>query len=280
MMQLSRRLGRVGRACLQAAIMATIALSGRRCNDLTWTSAAVASNPRVETSSHRAAWGLRVSPRGESEERISRSEGRSDLLRGFLAASLSLALAAREAATARAEVPERQLIIDETKLVASSTEKYLDGLLRGLQRDTGLKVRVICPPAGIQGDRKAFAEYLRPINKDWGVDSSTLVIVAEERNKKQRNGQQGRPLPLMTIQAGFRLQERFQYRLTQDYLLGCADRFGFPTTVNERGTNESMKAATANVVAVMFSLVDDPNMRYLAPPSEEEVSTILKRHGL
>ena len=55
----------------------------------------------------------------------------------------------------------------------------------------------------------------------------------EERFEKRF----GRPLPLMTLQAGFRLQERFQYRLTNDFLLAVADKFGFPGTATWRANS-------------------------------------------
>jgi len=175
-----------------------------------------------------------------------------------------------------AALPKRLFVLDETNIITPATEAYLDKVLRRLQEDTGLKVRVIAPPAGLQNDREKFKEYLKPITKDWGTDNKSLVIVAEERLNK-RNGRQ---LPLMTIQPGFRLQERFQYRLTQDYILGVADKFGFPTTVNETGTDLAIKSATQNVAACLFSLAATKDTRYLLPLSEQEVATFLSQHGL
>mmetsp|Transcript_27465 Transcript_27465/g.53676 ORF Transcript_27465/g.53676 Transcript_27465/m.53676 type:complete len:297 (+) Transcript_27465:31-921(+) len=175
-----------------------------------------------------------------------------------------------------AELPQRSFVLDETNIIAPSTETYLDKVLRRLQLDTGLKVRVICPPAGLQNERTAFKEYLRPINREWGLDPSSLVIVAEARVKERT----GRTLPLLTIQPGFRLQERFQYRMTQDFIIGTADRFGFPKTYEETGTDQAIKEATENIVAGLFSLVDNPKLRLGQPLNPEEVVSSFQRHGL
>lgn len=172
-------------------------------------------------------------------------------------------------------LPTRELVVDATNVIAPSTRKYLDKVLRRLQEDTGLKVRVICPPSGIQGDREQFRTYLRPINKELGIDPMSLVIVAEQRVSKE-----GRILPLLSIQSGFRLQERFQYRLTQDFLAGAADKFGFPKYFEAKGTDTAIQEATENVAAALYNLVDDKTSRYYAPLPPEEVTAILKRHSL
>jgi len=172
--------------------------------------------------------------------------------------------------------PAVELVIDETNLMAPSTRKYLDKILRRLQEDTGLKLRVICPPAGIQGKREEFRTYLRPINKRLGIDLSSLVILAEQR-VQTRSGQ---PLPLLSIQPGFRLQERFQYRLTQNYVIGTADKFGFPEYVEAKGTDVAIQETTENVVAMLYGLVNNTSMKYSFPLSSEEVSATLRSHGL
>jgi len=167
-------------------------------------------------------------------------------------------------------------LVDETNLLAPSTEKYLEKLLRKLQEDTGLKLRVICPPTGLQNDRDEFSEYLKPISKKLGTDPSSLVILCEERFQKRT----GRPLPLMTLQAGFRLQERFQYRLTNDFLLSVADKYGFPKTVDQTGPDFAIQEATKNVAAALYGLSDDPTKRFLRAVPDEEVPRVLKKHGL
>eukprot|EP00933_Yihiella_yeosuensis_P054810 TRINITY_DN5337_c3_g1_i1.p1 TRINITY_DN5337_c3_g1~~TRINITY_DN5337_c3_g1_i1.p1 ORF type:complete len:284 (-),score=17.13 TRINITY_DN5337_c3_g1_i1:73-894(-) len=201
--------------------------------------------------------------------------------RGFLSMCLfGSAIRETEKSASAVEIPEEPgslpFIVDETNLVASGTEAYLDRILRKLQDATGIKVRVICPPSGLQSDKEAFKKYARPINKNWGMDAYSIVIVAEDRIKKNTNT----PLPLITIQPGWKLTQRFQYRLGQDYCLGTADKFGYPPTVNEIGSNAAIKGATENVIAVLFNLLDDPTTRYLQSISDEEVSKIFKRHGL
>lgn len=173
-------------------------------------------------------------------------------------------------------LPKRELVLDETNLLAPSTRKYLDKVLRRLQGETGLKVRVICPPLGLQENKTAFKEFLRPVYKDWAMDASSLGIVAEQRVQKRW----GRTLPLLSIQPGYRLQERFQYRLTQDFVIGVADAFGNPQYYQAKGTDVAIQEATENVAAGLFNLVDDASARYFAPLPPAEVTAILRRHGL
>jgi len=177
---------------------------------------------------------------------------------------------------AAASLPERAFVLDKTGLIAPSTRKYLDGVLRRIQEQTGVKVRVVCPPPGLQEDREAFKQFLRPINKDWGMDQSSIAILAEQRVSKKW----GRTLPLLSIQPGNKIQERFQYRFTLDFILGVADAFGRPQYYEAKGTDIAIQEATENVVAALFGLVDNPSSRYFAPLPEGEVATILKRHGL
>ncbi|CAJ1401821.1 unnamed protein product [Effrenium voratum] len=175
-----------------------------------------------------------------------------------------------------AQSAEQQMIVDDTNLLAPSTEKSLDRILRKLQADTGLKLRVVCPPTGIQDNRDEFRAYLKPISKTLGADTSSVVLVAEERFEKRF----GRPLPLMTLQAGFRLQERFQYRLTNDFLLAVADKFGFPGTVSQIGSDLAIERATKNVAAALFALSEDPKSSFLQPLSDDLVASTLQRHGV
>jgi len=196
----------------------------------------------------------------------------------WLTGALALVVAAWKAAPARAEgsLPVREFVYDATNLLAPSTRKYLDKLLRRLQEETGLKARVICPPAGLQEERTAFRDFLRPINKEWGIDASSIVILAEERVQKRW----GRTLPLFTVQPGYKLQERFQYRLSQDFVMGVADVYGSPQYFQAKGTDQAIQEATENVVAALFDLVDNRSARYFNTVPEEEVRAILKRHGL
>jgi len=167
-------------------------------------------------------------------------------------------------------------VVDETGLMTTFTKKHLETVLKTVEKDTQLKLRVICPPNGLQRDREAFREYVQPIKEAWGANAYSLVIVAENRI----NPRTGRALPLLTIQPGFRLQEKFQYRLTQDYLQATADRFGFPPTVNKEGTDACLLRATENVAALLLALADTQNTRYVQPLSPQEVDANLKRHGL
>mmetsp|Transcript_16191 Transcript_16191/g.36272 ORF Transcript_16191/g.36272 Transcript_16191/m.36272 type:complete len:290 (-) Transcript_16191:40-909(-) len=177
---------------------------------------------------------------------------------------------------AHAEAASVSPVVDETGLMTTFTKKHLETVLKTVEKDTQLKLRVICPPNGLQRDREAFREYVQPIKEAWGANAYSLVIVAENRI----NPRTGRALPLLTIQPGFRLQEKFQYRLTQDYLQATADRFGFPPTVNKEGTDACLLRATENVAALLLALADTQNTRYVQPLSPQEVDANLKRHGL
>ena len=83
----------------------------------------------------------------------------------------------------------------------------------------------------------------------------------------------------MTVQVGFRLQERFQYRLTNDYILSVADKYGFPPTVDRIGPDLAIQEATKNVAACLFGLSDDTTKRFLRVLPEEQVLKILQKHN-
>ena len=175
------------------------------------------------------------------------------------------------------EVSNDLVLVDETNLLLPSTEKNLNRLLRTLQQQTGLKLRLICPPRGIQDNRGEFEAWLKPFKKDLSVSLDTVVILAEERFLPRA---QSIPVQLMSIQAGSRLQERFQYRLTNGLLISIAERFGNADSVAKSGPDLAIQQATRNVAAAMFALIDDPQVRYLRALPEDQVARILEKHGL
>ncbi|CAK9051988.1 Hypothetical protein SCF082_LOCUS28479, partial [Durusdinium trenchii] len=88
------------------------------------------------------------------------------------------------------------------------------------------------------------------------------------------------PLQLMTIQAGSRIQEKYQYRLTNGLLISIAERYGSADYVAKNGPDVAIQQATRNVAAALFGFSDDPNVRYLRALPEDLVSSILQKHGL
>ncbi|CAL1137138.1 unnamed protein product [Cladocopium goreaui] len=184
-----------------------------------------------------------------------------------------------KAAAAMAEEPISSdlVLVDATNLLLPSTETNLNRLLRKLQQETGLKLRLICPPRGIQDNRDEFEAWLKPFKKDLSVSLDTVVILAEERFMARAKQI---PLQLMSIQAGSRLQERFQYRLTNGLLISIAERYGNSDSVAKTGPDLAIEQATRNVAAAMFALIDDPQVRYLRALPEDQVAKILQKHGL
>eukprot|EP00435_Cladocopium_sp_Y103_P058452 s449_g20.t1 len=180
-------------------------------------------------------------------------------------------------AVAEEEPSSDLVLVDATNLLLPSTEKNLNRLLRKLQQETGLKLRLICPPNGIQDNRDEFEAWLKPFKKDLSVSLDTVVILAEERFMARAKQI---PLQLMSIQAGSRLQERFQYRLTNGLLISIAERYGNSDSVAKTGPDLAIEQATRNVAAAMFALIDDPQVRYLRALPEDQVTKILEKHGL
>lgn len=175
---------------------------------------------------------------------------------------------------------------DDSGLMAAATREGLGALLAQLERDTEIKLRVICPPRGLQQDGEKFRDYLRPISKRWGLDQSSVVIVAEE--PAPGRGPAGGPKQLgwLSINAGFKLQERFQYTFTKDYTLRCASAFGSSEYVRGRGADGAIKDAAENVAAALYDLLDRratslPRVvrGFREPLASEEVSAILGRHA-
>lgn len=165
-------------------------------------------------------------------------------------------------------------VLDETGLLASSTKKKLIPLLQRLERDTGLKVRIICPRQGLQQRRPEWKEYLRPISQRMGIDQNSLVIVAEQRAQEKS----GKMLGLLNLSPGFKLTERFQYRFTSDFLVRVSNKYGDPRYVDLNGTDTAIKETTEQLVAALYDLVANPRKRESNPLSAEEVAAILEQH--
>lgn len=189
---------------------------------------------------------------------------------------LATAAAAAAAGAGRAEEPSvgTTKVVDATNLLAPSTEKALEALVGQLQRDTGLKVRVVCPPSGIERSKESYGEYMRPISKAWELDQSSIVLSAEERAQ----GRTGRSYSLLNFSPGFRLLERFQFRLTSEYFIRTKNRFGNNDYVNAKGPDVAVMDGARNLVACLYKLTDDRGATCPDPLDEKEVAAILARH--
>lgn len=204
------------------------------------------------------------------------------------------------AAWADEPVPEATAlgpIADSAGVLSAATRKYVEAIIGQLEAETGVKVRVVCPPADLQTGREAWSAYYRPLRKAWAFDEGGLLIVARQPAAGQDRAS-GEPAPVanmsggpkqlgfLTINVGLKLQERFQYTLTRDYALRTASRFGSPDRVNELGMDRAIVETTENVVAGIHSLLDRRKdgakvrvvrgLREPLPP--DEVSEILARH--
>merc|ERR1711920_250813 len=73
------------------------------------------------------------------------------------------------------------LVFDRTNLLTSSSERYLNTLLRRLEADTKIKFRVVCPPNGIIQNRETWKQFSTPIFREMMVDQSSLVLIAEQQ---------------------------------------------------------------------------------------------------
>lgn len=178
-------------------------------------------------------------------------------------------------------------VVDEGNVLDSSTRLALTSLLRKFEKDTNIKVRVLCPPSGSQQTPEQWREFVRPIKKRWGIDEGGLVVVAEQPAEWTGRQMQGpKATGFLQIAPGFKLQERFQYTLTKDYTLRTASAFGNSEYVKAHGVAGAILAATENVVAAMYELLDRRLTKlprvvrgYREPMPADEVSAILKRHG-
>jgi len=180
------------------------------------------------------------------------------------------------------------VVADDLDLLAPSSEARLGRLLGRLEAETGIKVRVACPPRGVQEDRERWKEYYRPLSKAWGTDESSLVIVVNQPDpRRTERSIEPKQIELLTIVPGVKLKEKFQYTLTSDYILRTASRFGDRSYVEKNGMDTAITEATENVVAALYSLLDrrqdGAKVRivrgFREPLSPEEVTAVLDRHG-
>lgn len=167
------------------------------------------------------------------------------------------------------------LVCDQTNLLVPSSEKYLDAIMRQLESETKVKLRLVCPPNGVILGRESWKEYSSPIFKEWAVDQSTLVIIAEQRVRNRI----GQMYNLFSFIPGEKLQERFQYKLTNDFLQSSKAHFGTPQYVDTKGTDAAICETVQSLVAAIYTFIEYPSYRLRSPLSEQEVEAILKRHG-
>lgn len=180
--------------------------------------------------------------------------------------------------------PGEGLVIDRTGLTAPSTRKSLNVLLDQFEAQTGLKVRVICPPPGSRQIREQWAEFMRPLVKSLSIDSNSVVVIAEQQTQTRS----GKALGFLTINIGNKIQERFQYKFNNDFVRAVSNRFGDPSYVNAQGTDGALRDATENIVAALYELTDrestkknrdlftKPFWRSYVPA--DDVVAILERH--
>lgn len=195
--------------------------------------------------------------------------------------SSSLVLSSSEEAHSEEPAAVRQVqgtdfVIDTTKLMAPTTISQIDGAIRRLQQDTGLKVRLICPPPGVSKDRDSYMAYLKPIAKKWDLDQTGIVVTAELRIQGKTRRQYG----LLEYSPGYRLLEKFQFRLTGDYFIKSKNRFGSPAIVQQKGTDDAIRDAMQNLIACLYKLSQDRNTACPDPLEPQEVKAILQRHNL
>lgn len=204
----------------------------------------------------------------------------------LLAVSGVALLVGKASAQAGDPAASDSLVVDDGSRLSAPTEADLSQLLRKLERDADVKLRVICPPPGLQQDAEQWRSYLRPISKRFGLDQGSIVIVADEPEKTRRATSGPKQLGWLSITAGSKLQEKFQYTFTNDYTLRTASAFGSSEYVNSRGIDMAVREATENVVAALYDLLDRratslPRVvrGFREPLSSEEVAAILKRHA-
>mmetsp|Transcript_118966 Transcript_118966/g.319239 ORF Transcript_118966/g.319239 Transcript_118966/m.319239 type:complete len:298 (+) Transcript_118966:109-1002(+) len=181
-------------------------------------------------------------------------------------------------------VPGEGLVIDRTGLTSTSTRKSLNILLDRFEAQTGIKVRVICPPPGSRQVREQWREFMRPLAKQLRIDSNSVVVIAEQQTQTLS----GKALGFLTINIGNKLQERFQYKFNNDFVRAVSNRFGDPSYVNAQGTDVALRDATENIVAALYELTDresnkknrdlftKPFWRSYVPA--DDVLAILERH--
>lgn len=182
----------------------------------------------------------------------------------------------------------QSVIADDMDLLPPSSEVRLARLLGRLETETGIKVRVVCPPRGVQEDRERWKEYYRPLSKAFGTDESSLVIVVDQPDpRRTERSIEPKQIELLRIVPGVKLKEKFQYTLTNDYILRTASRFGDRSYVQQKGIDTAVMETTENIVAALYSLLDrrqdGAKVRvvrgFREPLPPEEVLAVLERHG-
>lgn len=245
-----------------------------------------AGSRRVEPSRHGAASESASGPLG----------GRRTLgLAGIVGCS-SNALLGRPAnceAEEAAPATRRGRVVDEFNVLSPEARSSLDGILGKLEKDTGTRVRVLCPPPGIMAKKESFMKFFIPIRKDWQLDQQSAVIVAEERvaekaqqetelpgqlkgvaqsmapKKKEKEGflvpatvasrnvaaQDKRPT-ILTIMSGNKFLDRYSVAVDPDFLYSVETTYGNKQYLEARGRDGAVIDAVNNVAAVLYNALD------------------------
>lgn len=187
------------------------------------------------------------------------------------------------------------LVIDDAKLLKDTTGAYLNKLLVTLEETTGAKARILCPPPRLKADPEKWKEYLRPIYAKWKVDQGTLCILAEVtfdptgrslvrslRNKAYQNEN------FVQITMGYKMQERFQYVMSNNFLASVENHFSDKLYIKSAGTDAAIRETAENVVAAIYTAVErvatrkkgssNPAYQFWIPP--DDVSKILAQHSV
>lgn len=188
----------------------------------------------------------------------------------------------------------RGRVVDEFNVLTPDTRSNLEVFLGKVEKDTSVKVRVLCPPPGIMGKKEGFVTFFRPIKKDWNLDQKSVVIVAEERPsdakqqaadaaapmlindlatkmkpKKQTGGFQypatvagnnlraedKRP-SILTIMAGTNFLDRFNGGVALDYLYSVETTYGNSAYVADKGRDGAVTDAVRNIAAILYNIED------------------------
>ncbi|CAK0909820.1 unnamed protein product [Prorocentrum cordatum] len=180
-------------------------------------------------------------------------------------------------------------VLDNVGLLTPETREYLEKMVGQVEADTGLKMRVILPKPGQYTDK----EYMKPVAVAWGVDRTSLILIVEDAkggavaNTGKSRGPGAFGKRYLDWSPGFRLQEKYQFRLSRDFFLRNKGKFGTPEYVKENGLDGAVRDAARDVATCYYKLAaSQATQNGMASPicgdpfPREQVDAVLGEHGL
>lgn len=187
-------------------------------------------------------------------------------------------------------------IVDIINILDAPTKKYLSEIMNKLDKETGIKFRMVCTPTGVRNNRARSTTFIRPLLKAWNLsgDNSILMLVEVPSLTSaaaiQASQSQSDPQTLIIDSVGKDFIIKYDFSIAREYFQAVDDKFGnleYVQKLGKDGKQVAIRHAVENIAASMWYQEDwrvktknemPPKLVYKIFP-ENIVQAILVLHG-